>query len=300
VEAGAELHEGFAVQELLWEGDRVAGIRGRAAGGSTVAESARVVIGADGLHSLVARAVDAAVYHARPAVACYYASYWSGVPVAGFEMYWRDRQAIFVFPTNGGLTGICIGWQHRAFHEVRADVETSFSRALRSAPELAERVQGGQREEPFLGTADLPNFFRTPYGPGWALVGDAGYHKDPYLAQGISDAFRDAELLAEALDLGWSGATPLEAALAEYERRRNENALPMYELNYRLAALEPPPAETLQLRAALRGNQEDTNRLVGVTAGSVPAQEFFAAENLRRIMTSRRPDGAEALAGAAR
>ena len=119
-------------------------------------------------------------------------------------------------------------------------------------PELAERVRAGSRQERWYGTADLPNFFRRPYGPGWALVGDAGFHKDPILAQGISDAFRDAELLANAIDAGFTGGMPLDDALRDYERRRNETALRGYEQNCAAAALLPPPAEVLAERAAMR------------------------------------------------
>ena len=287
VEAGVELREGFAVQELLTDGDRVGGIRGRA-DGATVTEQARIVIGGDGMRSLVARGVDAPIYDAQPSLACYYYSYWSGVPIEGVEVYWRDRRVILAFPTNDGLTCIAVGWQRRAFHEVRADVEGNLLKAVDLAPGLAERVRNGRREEPFSGTADLPNFFRRPYGPGWALVGDAGYHKDPYLAQGITDAFRDAELLAEAIDAGLSGHRPFDVALAAYERQRNEAVMPMYQLNSRLAALEPPTPEQRQLRAALRGNQEDTNRYFGVIAGTVPVQEFFAPENIQRILDAAR------------
>ena len=92
-------------------------------------------------------------------------------------------------------------------------------------PALSERVRAGRREERFFGASDLPNFLREPYGPGWALVGDAGCHKDPFLALGICDALRDAELLAEALDEGLSGRRPMDLALADYERRRNEATL---------------------------------------------------------------------------
>jgi 2-polyprenyl-6-methoxyphenol hydroxylase-like FAD-dependent oxidoreductase len=144
-------------------------------------------------------------------------------------------------------------------------------------------VRSGKRSEHFYGTADLPFFFRKAYGPGWALVGDAGHHKDPITAQGISDAFRDAELLAEAIDAGYSGRRPLDAALADYERQRNEAVLPIYDFTYQLAALNPPP-ELQQLFAALRYDQEQTNRLFGAIAGTVPVQEFFAPENLERIM----------------
>lgn len=145
---------------------------------------------------------------------------------------------------------------------------------------MAERVCSGRRVEQFYGSAGLPFFFRKPYGPGWALVGDAGYHKDPITAQGITDAFRDAELLSEAIDAGLSGRQLLDAALACYEQQRDEAAMPIYEFTYQLAALRPPAPEMQQLFAALRHNQEQTDRFFGIVAGTVPIPEFFAPENL--------------------
>ncbi|MBO0723937.1 MAG: NAD(P)/FAD-dependent oxidoreductase, partial [Blastocatellia bacterium] len=124
-----------------------------------------------------------------------------------------------------------------------------------------------------------------PYGPGWALVGDAGYHKDPMTAQGITDAFRSAELLAEAVDDGLSGRQPLEDALARYEIRRNEELLPMYELTCQFATLAPSPPQMQELFAALRGNQEQTNRFLGTIAGTVSIQEFYSPENLQQILS---------------
>ena len=103
-------------------------------------------------------------------------------------------------------------------------------------------MRAGTREERFYGAAQLPNFLRRPYGPGWALVGDAGCHKDPFLALGVCDALRDAELLADALAEGLSGRRPLEAALADYAARRNEATLPDYRHNLRTARLGPPTA----------------------------------------------------------
>jgi 2-polyprenyl-6-methoxyphenol hydroxylase-like FAD-dependent oxidoreductase len=99
----------------------------------------------------------------------------------------------------------------------------------------------GKREERWWGTADVPNFFRKPYGPGWALVGDAGYHRDPVTGLGINDAFRDAELLSGAIDEGFSGRVPIEQALAGYEQQRNAIATPMYEFTVALASGNPPP-----------------------------------------------------------
>ena len=283
-EAGAEVREHFTVSELLMESDRVRGIRGHTTGGAPVTEEARIVIGADGLRSLVARAVQAPTYQERPVLTCAYYTYWSDVPVAGAELYPRPEWMIIAFPTNDGQT-LTIGmWPHAAFHEVRADIEGHFMQALSLAPTLAERIRNGKRSERFYGTADLPFFFRKPYGPGWALVGDAGYHKDPITAQGITDAFRDAELAASAIDAGLSGRRPLEEALADYERQRNEAAMPMYELTHQFATLEPPPPEMQQLFAALHHNQEQTNRFFGTITGTVPIAEFFAPQNLGRIM----------------
>ena len=135
-------------------------------------------------------------------------------------------------------------------------------------PDLAERVRAGRRAEKFSGAANLPNFMRRPYGPGWALVGDAGCHKDPYLALGICDAFRDAELLVEAIDQGLAGTRPLDEAMRDYERRRNEATLADFQMNFDLARFTPPPADQQRLQAALHGNQEATNRFFMASRGN--------------------------------
>ena len=126
----------------------------------------------------------------------------------------RNGRIIIVIPTNDDLACVIAGWTTKEFHDYRADIEGNYLKTLELVPNLADRVRHGKREERFVGTADLPNFFRKPYGPGWALVGDSGYHKDPITAQGITDAFRDAELLANAIDEGFSERRPLDEALA--------------------------------------------------------------------------------------
>jgi 2-polyprenyl-6-methoxyphenol hydroxylase-like FAD-dependent oxidoreductase len=244
------------------------------------------VIGADGMHSVLARAVGAPTYNERPPLACYYYSYFSGMPPVT-ALYPRAGYTAVTFPTNDGLTVVVVGWPHARFHEVRADIQRHFYAGLDAvSPELGEMVRAGQREERWTGTADIPNFFRRPWGPGWALVGDAGYHKDPITGYGITDAFRDSEWLAEAVDGGLSGRQPMEVALADYERRRNEFALPMYEFICGLAAMEAPAPEMQQLFFALQGNDADLSRFVGVIDGTVPAPEFFAPENVARIIAA--------------
>jgi 2-polyprenyl-6-methoxyphenol hydroxylase-like FAD-dependent oxidoreductase len=282
--AGAEVREHFAVKELVWDGERVTGIRGRSADGSSVTEKARIVVGADGMRSSVARRVAAPAYEVRAPLTCAFYSYWSDVPLDGAELYPRPARMVIAGPTNDGHAMVIAYWPNAEFDAVRTDIEASFLAALELAPSLAERVHAGRRTERFRGTADLPFFFRKPFGPGWALVGDAGYHKDPLTAQGITDAFRDAELVADAIDAGLSGAQPLEAALALYERRRNEEAMPIYGFTQQLAALEPPPAQMQALFGALREDQEQIDRFFGTIAGTVPIGEFFAPDNLERIV----------------
>lgn len=289
--AGAEVRQRFSVHELLTDGDRVIGIRGKSAGGTTVTATATIVIGADGKNSLVARTVGAPVYRDHPTLTCAYYSYWSGVDVTHTELYPRPDQMIIAGPTNDGNTMVIVYWPASQFHEVRGDIEGHFLDALELAPPLAERVRRGTRVERFSGTGTLPNFFRKPHGDGWALVGDAGYHKDPILALGISDAFRDAELLADAIHAGLSGRTGLADALAGYEQRRNDAAAQGYENTIQFAGLAAPPPEVRQLFGALRHDRTQTGLFFGTAIGTYPAAEFFAPDNIERIMASAAASG---------
>ncbi len=282
--AGAEVREGFSIQELTFADGRVTGIRGRERGGTTVTEQGRIVIGADGLHSAVAKAVHAPAYQERPVQACYYYSYFSDFGL-GTAIYPREGNVAVHFPTNDGLSVLAVGWKPAEFARVRQDIDRSFYAALeRISPALSEAVQGASRAERWTGTADVPNFFRKPFGPGWALVGDAGYHKDPVTGYGITDAFRDAETLAAALDAGLSGREDLEQALAGYEQTRNAFAMPMYEFILQLAAQEAPPPEMQMLLGSLVGRPEEITRFCGLLDGTVSIPEYFAPDNLQRVI----------------
>jgi flavin-dependent dehydrogenase len=242
------------------------------------------VVGADGRNSGVARAVAAPATQAFPALACWYFSYWSGVPARGLEMYVRDARAIFAFPTNDELFAVFVAWPVAELPAVRADVEPQFLAALGVVPQLAERVRGGRREERFYGATQLPNFVRRPHGPGWALVGDAGCHKDPLMALGVCDALRDAELLAAALADGLSGRAPLDEALAGYERARDAATLPDFRENLDAARLQPPAPEVARLLSALHDRPDDARAFFLAREGMIPPATFFAEENLRRIV----------------
>jgi flavin-dependent dehydrogenase len=287
VEAGAEMREGFTVEEFVADDDRIVGVRGRdRASGAIVTERARITIGADGRHSRLAQAVCAPAYETAPTLACWFFSYWSGVVAEGLELHVRANRVIFAFPTHDDRFAVFVAWPMAEQRAVQADLARAFMAAVDLVPELAERVRSGRQEERFYGATNLPNFLRKPYGPGWALVGDAGCHKDPYLALGICDAFRDAELLADAVDEGFSGRRPFDDALADYERKRNEATLPEYRLNLDLARFTPPSLEAERLLAALGGNQEATNRFMMVNEGMIPREAFFNPENLGQIMAA--------------
>ncbi len=286
-EAGVEIREEFPVEEIVIEDGRVAGIRGRSKGGETVTERATVVIGADGRHSLVARAVLPDEYNAKPGLQGGYYTYFSNLPVDGrFEVYVRPNRGFAAAPTNDGLTMVVVGWAIAEHEENKKDYEGNFLKTLELVPAFAERVRGAKREERLFG-AVTPNYFRKPYGPGWALVGDAGYQKDPITAQGITDAFRDAERCANALDQSVSGSRTFEEAMADYQRSRDEHALPMYDFTTQLATLAPPPPETQQLFSAIHGNQKAMDGFAQMNAGTISPAQFFSPENVGAIMAAK-------------
>jgi 2-polyprenyl-6-methoxyphenol hydroxylase-like FAD-dependent oxidoreductase len=285
-ESGAVVREGFSVERLLVDGERVAGISGRSDLGQTLEERARIVIGADGVHSAVARRVAAPEYDASPVLACAYYSYFSGVDQEDLELFVREGTAFGGAPTNDGLHLVMVNWPTAMFRTVKSDIETHFMRSLEMSPDFAARVRRGRREERWYGTAGVPNYLRKPYGPGWALVGDAGYCRDPMTAQGISDAFIDAESIVEAIDAGLSGRGVLDELLSEHEAKRNERVRPMYEFTQQLASLEPPPQPMQQLFGALRVNQDATNAFFSAISGAIPLRDFMSPENLGRIMSA--------------
>ena len=253
VEAGAELRENVSVKELIVEDGKVAGIRGTQKGGPALGEEARIVIGADGMHSTVARAVQAEEYNTKPSLSFAYYSYFSGFPLNTCEIHFRAEGGVLSFPTHDALQCVAVGGPDEMFHEFRKDIEGNFMKVIEAVPSMAVKMKDAKREERFVGTNDQPNFFRKPYGDGWALVGDAGYHRDFSTGLGIADAFRDCEYLVDAIDHGFTGRGPIDDAMADYEAKRNEIAEPLYELTTQLVSGdEPTPAQFIAFGAAMQ------------------------------------------------
>jgi len=247
--AGAQVRPGVTVTGVRRDRrGRVAGVYGHDRAGAPVELGARHVVGADGLGSRVAGLVGAAVNEARPAGGAAQYAYYAGVPWTGFEFFVAARSFAGVFPTHDGQA--CI-WVCSPAADARAIRRGTRSRAEafgelleRSAPQFAERLRQARRTSPVQGVLRQPNQLRQAFGPGWALVGDAGYYRDAVTACGISDAFRDAELLAVALDqaLGATAEAEEAAALAHYQQQRDQALREVFEITCRLAAYPPVPA----------------------------------------------------------
>jgi 2-polyprenyl-6-methoxyphenol hydroxylase-like FAD-dependent oxidoreductase len=252
--AGAGVRFGVTVTGLRSEAGRVVGVTARDPAGAPLELDARFVVGADGLHSRVARSVGAPIDVAGHADGATHYAYYAGPSWHGTEFFVADGTFAGVFPTNDGEACIWVcSPAHRAERIRRgaASLPGAFDEMLAgAAPELAARLRRARRTSPVRGAKRLPNQVRRASGPGWALVGDAGYHRDAITGYGISDAFRDAELLAVALDAALEGERYEAAALAGFQRQRNEAIRDILAITCALAHY-PPVAEFVALQKRL-------------------------------------------------
>ncbi len=244
MESGAEFHDGTSVKEVLRDrhGMVVGVVAGRAA--DTISHTASMVVGADGVRSRVARLVAAPTYRSHPPVNAIHYAYFTGLEVAGFWFQFTPGVNAGLIPTNDGKVCAFVGRPPRRLDDFRADPEGEFHRLLAEAgADLADVVGAGTRTGGFRGTPGLPGFLRKAWGPGWALVGDAGYTKDPISAHGISDALRDAELCARAIDGALRAPDRTAESMAEYQMLRDRLSLPVYRESKALAGYEWGAAE---------------------------------------------------------
>jgi flavin-dependent dehydrogenase len=244
--AGAEVHPGVTVTGLQRDGrGRVVGVSGHDRAGTPVQIGARYVIGADGLRSRVAGLVDATINEAGRAGGAAQYAYYAGIPWSGIEFFVAERSFAGVFPTHDRQACIWVCTPSADAMAVRRRARSrveAFDQLLEhSAPELADRLRHARRTSPVQGMLRQPNQLRQAFGPGWALVGDAGYYRDAITAYGISDAFRDAELLAVALDDALDGNGEETTALATYQQQRNQALREIFEITCHLAAYPQVP-----------------------------------------------------------
>lgn len=280
VEAGVELVEGCAIEDLTWAEGAVTGISGRRRSGGALSLQGRIVVGADGLHSTVARRAGAQLYQAHPALTCVYYSYWSGIKQRTASFHPRPGRLILVWPTNDDLTCVYVAWRHEEFRQFKTDIEGNFLETLTLVPGLRELVASGRRVERFAGTAVLPNQYRTSAGRGWALAGDAGHHKDPATGMGMSDALISAELLADAIDDSLAGREAPATALGRYAQRRDSCTANGFGLTLRSASLEPVPGQLLRYYEVAAGRPEEAELVLGALGGSIPFDRVYSGARI--------------------
>lgn len=274
--AGVAFRFGVRAERVLRDRDgRVRGISGRGPRGGPFTARGRVIVGADGRSSLIARAVDARVTRMAPSATAVIYGYWSGVDAAGYEWCFDDARAAGVMPTNDGQT--CV-WVSAPAGEMRGRMRGDREQAVHmllgeTSSDLARRVTAGRRRGVLRGAMNtVPNLRRRPWGAGWALVGDAGQHTDPLTALGISAALRDAELAADGLHAALVDPRDEADALAAYERARDERSDDLFAVSAVISSLRWDLAEAQRQHLILsRALQRDTRAIAaqddGVASG---------------------------------
>jgi 2-polyprenyl-6-methoxyphenol hydroxylase-like FAD-dependent oxidoreductase len=289
---GVTVRHGFDVRGLAWGEGRVVGVRGRQGGGPEQTIYARGVIGADGKRSLVARQVNAPLYASTKGRTAIFYAYYRGVrplPTPSAVVYGHpDRKTgILVFDADEGLTVVSVGVPGEQFDEARKDPEGAMRAAWAPIGELADRLVSAERATPIMGQAPVDSYYRQSYGPGWALIGDAGHYVDPITGQGINNALRSAELIAEA----WARTrrrSDWMGAMADYQRRRDAYTRPFYDMvamGERLAGFAQSGIDlgTPFLRAIAR-RPEISSRYIGIFNGATPVAEFFHPLSMARLL----------------
>jgi 2-polyprenyl-6-methoxyphenol hydroxylase-like FAD-dependent oxidoreductase len=225
--AGAEVRFGVTVTDVARDRHgRVHGIEGHDDHGRRVAVETGLVVGADGLRSVIARSVSAPIQRRGVGASAVVYGYWSGIDACGYEWVFRPDACAGVIPTNDSLACVfTAATPERVGRGGRAVLDSLLAEAC---PDTAARVRAGRAPAGVRTFSGHPGVMRRPWGPGWALVGDAGYWKDPLTAHGLTDALRDAELLARAVVAAASGEASEHDALATYHATRDELSLPLF------------------------------------------------------------------------
>jgi flavin-dependent dehydrogenase len=253
VRAGARLLTGVTVEAVLRDDEgRAVGVVGRDDAGP-IEVRARFVVGADGLKSKVARSVGARITERRQSTGATHYRYFAGNWPA-MEYHIGPSGFAGVFPTHHGDACIWVcshdDWALRQRRRHRTIDEAFESMVAQTSPALSERLRDAVGTSRARGMMSIPNQIVEPVGPGWALVGDAGYHRDAITGHGISDAFRDAELLSEALDHGLRTPQSERAALLEYHHERDRMLREIFEITCEMSA-QPTPARFIELQKEL-------------------------------------------------
>jgi flavin-dependent dehydrogenase len=265
--AGAEVaFETHLVGLVRAENGRVCGVRLKDSRDQERQLSAGLVVGADGVRSTVARLAGAESYRTGRHATGVVFNYWSGTGfVDGYHWYYNRGVSAGVIPTNDGNTCIFASVPHSRLHDwMRKGTDEGYRAVLREcSADLSVIVGGSARVEKYRGFSGEIGFFRQSHGPGWALVGDAGYFKDPLTAHGITDALIDADLLAQAIEAG------TEVAFDGYQSARDHLATRHFDVTDAVASFDWDLVEVQRLHRAL--SEEMKKESLAVTSFPSPA-----------------------------
>ena len=270
--AGATVVYDTSVTALTRDGrGRVNGLQASSRHGGTNTHTARWVIGADGVRSSVAASVDAPVERRGVGFLAATYGYWLDLPVDGYHWIFRPNACAGAIPTNNGLT--CVFAVATPDRIGRGRRET-FDQIVREAsPALADSVSAATPTGALRTFTGIPGFMRHPWGAGWALVGDAGYWKDPISAHGLTDALRDAEVLANALIAASDGTDETEA-LVQYHDTRNRLSTHYFDIVDAIARMnwtdDDIPALLFQLSEAMTDEIDAVAQLDAATLTGRP------------------------------
>ena len=263
-ECGAEVRQRTRVDGLLLESGTVVGAVVQQIGGEKREVRARVVVGADGKQSQVAQWVGAEKYDERPVGRPIYYGYFHGfmpLPEPTIELYFGSDRIGFCFPMRPDEHCLILEAQQDDFQRIRQDPATWFRNEFSTLPGMANRLQSAQLDGKMLGTRGVENFFRKPYGPGWALTGDAAYVKDPCTGYGIGDALLQSFLIAKALG-AWLDGDAWETTMEAYTQRRDTALRPLFEQTVAAAAARDDSHRQLDPLRAVLLNQHDVRQVV--------------------------------------
>ncbi|WP_067542502.1 NAD(P)/FAD-dependent oxidoreductase [Nocardia crassostreae] len=293
-QAVAEVIEGFTVTGLLWEDGRVIGVQGNAADGAEQEFRSAYVVGADGRNSTIGDLVEAEYHKVLPASCFVYYSYYDGLDWEFHHWTGFDLQQFGAWPTNDNQHLVTVMRKIDRFADFRTDVEGNFQQVFdQIRPDFGEQLRdSGKRVERFRAMRYPDNYYRRSAGPGWALVGDAGYHKDPFTGWGISDALIYAEVLADKLHAGLAGEQPIDEAVREYETYRDEHTADTFNFTCMISELKAPPFYETVFRAA--GESElGLSRFFTLIGGGMHGKEFFAPDHLTSLYDAAGTPGAD-------
>ncbi|TDD61275.1 NAD(P)/FAD-dependent oxidoreductase [Kribbella antibiotica] len=283
IAAGVEYRDQATVTGLLTEDGRVHGVRFRTPKGGVQTEECRLLVGADGMRSSVARFTGAAMASEDPTLTCVYYSYWAGLHDR-FELFEAPGRFAGLVPTHDGRSVVSVYFPQSEFETVRRDSRRIYvENVAQLVPELADATVDDERFGKLYAIGDQRNFFRQGHGAGWVLIGDAWHHKDSITARGISDAFLQSDLFASTVLPKLPDPVELDAALATYDVLRGQELVESYRNTLSVAKLDLQE-ERLRLLRHVAADPALVQDYFTVVSGGLPVGEFYSAELLAEAL----------------